>query len=228
MPHPLSHEREMNRVSVAAIAFAMLVPISEAHPQAAADTRSQIPLAVLQAFEEGMRTEIALLATSISDSTKRESFAREIARTTAKLEPTLDTARWNAPGLRIWVAFPTFIDHFHRYTIAQFGGSQFRLGGFTTPELVPLDRVLPPNKENPIRRAMLLAALADRNGGERLSIRDSASVRLSTGETMVWVITESYQSHDFRPIWTKTFYSFLFGVDGALRQWARFEQARGG
>jgi hypothetical protein len=40
-----------------------------------------------------MHVELALLVTSMSDSTKRDTFARQIARSSAKLELTLETRR---------------------------------------------------------------------------------------------------------------------------------------
>ena len=215
----------MNMRGIRALVFALLLSSTDANGQIKADSTNRVPPAVLRAFEEAMRTELGLLTPSIRDSAKQSRHAHALAQTTAQLEATLDISKWKIPGLILWTAFPSRVDHWHRYTVAEFKGAVFRLGGFTAPELVSLDKMLPPAKDALLSRATLLAAIADRNGGENLTISDSSLTRLPSGETIVWVLAESLQSRAFRPMQWKTFYSFLFSVNGGLLEWSRHERS---
>ncbi|MDB4906252.1 MAG: hypothetical protein JWO05_1036 [Gemmatimonadetes bacterium] len=66
---------------------------------------------------------------------------------------------------------------------------------------------------------MLLAALADPNGGERLTVADTVRTVLKDGRALVLLLTRSLQSHAYAPYWTALRYSFVFGADGVLLAW---------
>ena len=181
------------------------------------------PPEVVQILEQGIRAELALLLSGAgSDSVTRRLVLRISPRVKARIVTTLDTARWKAPGLRVWVAFPSEVDHWHHYTVAALEGSAYKLGGFASPETVAFDRALG-TSSNQIERALLLAALLDENGGTQLKMVDSTRVPLLSGDTHVFVRTESMQVNAFRPRLRKVAYSFLFGPNGSLKEWAKID-----
>ena len=210
------------------LALAWLTSGEAAGAQIVADDGAKLPPPVAEALRLGMRTEFGLLLRPAADSASTAAHARMLSTARIRLETTFDSARWHAPGLRIWVAFPSGVDHWHRYTIAQLGARVFRLGGYPAPDLLALDTALATAKGQERTRAELLAAFGDPNGGERLSVYETSVLQLPSGEVVVRLRTDSYQSNAYAPYWTRFAYAFLFGADGELRDWTRWPLDHGG
>jgi hypothetical protein len=194
--------------------------------QSRSPSTDTLPTAVRRTMGEAVLADAALSLggppqSKALDMTPSIDYAREMLD-----EGTLDRGLWGAKGLTVWSAFPGNFDHAHRYTVAQVGHTLFRLGGFAAPELLALDDALGTSHNVEAQRAVLLAALADPNGGERLTVADTLRSALQDGGAVVLLRTRSYQSHAFAPYWTTLRYSFVFAADGALRGWESREERK--
>jgi hypothetical protein len=185
-----------------------------------------LPAAVRSLLLAGIQVDFARLLVRPGTRQKENAaeFGEYFATSSIGLESTFDTTAWRAPNLRVWVAFPAGVDHWHRYSVAEVRGGAFAAGGFAAPELIPLSNSLGSAGGIETQRAALLAALADPNGGERLLVTDTNRVTVSTGSTVVQLKTVSHQSHAFGPYWTAFRYAFLFTEDGKLLAWSRVEE----
>lgn len=173
-------------------------------------------------LRRGIGTDLALDAASLRDPKARALFQRAGYEAGFDLQGTMDE-RWALPALRVWVAFPASVDHWHRYTVAEYGGRVFRLGGFQAPELLAIDRSLGSAAGGLPHRAALLAALADPNGAERLVVSDTATSSLGAAGTFVTLKAVAFEPNAYAAHWEGYRYAFLFSPNGKLVEWSREE-----